>query len=102
MDTFVADFGAYDRAILDFVFAKNPITGWTYGAARLPFELPSSDAAVDAQYEDVPADSLAPTYALGTRARTCRRTSAKRHGARAGGRCAPGLEPPEELSGPRV
>jgi beta-glucosidase len=65
VDTLVADFGAYDRAILDFVFARNPIQGWTYGAARLPVELPSSDAAVEGQYEDVPADSLAPTYALG-------------------------------------
>jgi beta-glucosidase len=65
VDTVVGDFGAYDRAILDFVFNRSPIAGWTYGAARLPIEIPSSDAAVDAQFEDVPADSLAPTYSLG-------------------------------------
>jgi beta-glucosidase len=65
VDTVVGDFGAYDRAILDFVFNRNPITGWTYGAARLPIEIPSSDAAVDAQFEDVPADSVLPTYSLG-------------------------------------
>jgi beta-glucosidase len=65
VDTLIADFGAYDRAILDLVFAKNPIAGWTYGTARLPVEFPSSDAAVDAQYEDVPADSYQPTYSLG-------------------------------------
>jgi len=65
VDTVVADFGAYDRAILDFVFAKNPITGWTAGAARLPVEFPSTDAAVNAQYEDVPSDSAFPTYIIG-------------------------------------
>lgn len=64
-DTILVDFGAYDRAVLDFIFAKNPITGWTYGSARLPMEIPSSDAAVDAQYEDVPADSVNPTFSLG-------------------------------------
>ncbi len=65
VDTVVGDFGAYDRAILDFVFNRSPIAGWTYGAARLPVEIPSSDAAVDAQFEDVPADSVAPTFSLG-------------------------------------
>jgi hypothetical protein len=65
VDSIVGDFGAYDRAILDFVFNRNPIAGWTYGAARLPIEIPSSDAAVEAQLEDVPADSVAPTYSLG-------------------------------------
>ena len=65
VDTVVGDFGAYDRAILDFVFNRNPIAGWTYGAARLPIEIPSSDAAVDAQFEDVPNDSVFPTYSLG-------------------------------------
>jgi beta-glucosidase len=65
VDTVVADFGAYDRAILDFVFGKNPIAGVAYGAARLPVEFPNSDAAVDAQFEDVPSDSGLPTFALG-------------------------------------
>jgi hypothetical protein len=64
-DTILVEFGAYDRAVLDFIFRRNLIAGWTYGAARLPMEIPSSDAAVDAQLEDVPADSLAPTFTLG-------------------------------------
>ena len=66
VDTVVGDFGAYDRAILDFVFNRTPITGWTYGAARLPIEIPSSDAAVEAQFEDVPSDSAFPTYVIGS------------------------------------
>jgi len=28
-------------------------------------ELPRSDAAVEAQYEDMPGDTLLPTYSLG-------------------------------------
>jgi beta-glucosidase len=65
-DTILVDFGAYDRAVLDFMFKKNAPTGWSYGAARLPVELPSSDVAVDAQYEDVPSDSANPTFTLGS------------------------------------
>jgi len=68
VDTFLAEFGAYDRALLDFLFRKNvPATpaGYAYGAARLPFEFPSSDAAVAAQFEDVPADSVNPTFNIG-------------------------------------
>ena len=45
VDTLLVDFGAFDRAVLDFIFKRNAIAGWTYGAARLPVELPSSDAA---------------------------------------------------------
>jgi beta-glucosidase len=65
VDVFMVDFGAYDRAVLDFLFNKNPIAGWTYGQARLPMEIPSSDEEVDAQYEDLPADSWSPTFTLG-------------------------------------
>lgn len=65
-DTILVDFGAYDRAVLDFVFRKNLITGWTYGAARLPQEIPSSDAATEAQWEDVPGDSVNPTFTIGS------------------------------------
>jgi beta-glucosidase len=65
VEAFLVEFGAFDRALLDFLFAKNPIAGWTYGAARLPMEIPSSDAQVDAQYEDLPADSASPTFGLG-------------------------------------
>jgi beta-glucosidase len=64
-DTILVEFGAYDRAVLDFMFKKNAITGWTYGAARMPVELPSNDAAVAAQFEDVPSDSANPTFTLG-------------------------------------
>jgi len=66
VEALVVEFGAFDRAVLDVLFAKNPMAGWTYGQARLPMELPSSDEAVSAQYEDLPADSWAPTYALGS------------------------------------
>jgi beta-glucosidase len=65
VDAFLADFGAWDRAVLDFVFNKNVPAGFTYGSARLPIEIPSSDAAVRAQYEDVPNDSMFPTYLHG-------------------------------------
>ncbi len=66
VDVFVVDFGAYDRAILDFVFNKNIPEGVArHGLARLPVEIPSSDAEVAAQYEDVPADTKNPTYQMG-------------------------------------
>jgi len=65
VDAFLAEFGAWDRAVLDFVFNKNVPAGVTYGSARLPIEIPSSDAAVRAQYEDVPNDSMFPTYSHG-------------------------------------
>jgi beta-glucosidase len=64
-DTILFEYGAYDRAVLDFIFKKNSITGWTYGAARLPIEVPSTDAAVAAQLEDVASDSVNPTFSLG-------------------------------------
>jgi beta-glucosidase len=55
----LADYGASDAAVLDVIF----------GAARpegkLPFELPSSMAAVRAQRADVPYDSEAPLYPFG-------------------------------------
>jgi beta-glucosidase len=62
VDSFLVEFGAYDRALLDVLFAKNPIAGWTYGMARLPVEIPSSEEEVMAQFEDVPSDTLTPTY----------------------------------------
>ncbi len=46
----LADFGAYDQAVLDVIFGRfNP-------GGHLPFELPSSMAAVRAQKEDLPYD----------------------------------------------
>jgi beta-glucosidase len=65
VEAFLVEFGAYDRALLDFLFAKNPLTGWTYGMARLPMEIPARDMEVDEQFEDLPADTLSPTFALG-------------------------------------
>lgn len=69
VDAFLVDFGAIDRAVLDFVFNVNVPTspeGYRYGTAVLPMEIPSSDAAVEAQFEDVPDDTINPTYRLGS------------------------------------
>lgn len=69
VDAFLVDFGAIDRAVLDVLFNVNLPTepaGYVYGQARLPMEIPSSDADVEAQFEDVPADTWNPTYALGS------------------------------------
>jgi beta-glucosidase len=55
----LADFGATDAAVLDVVFGRHTPTG------RLPFELPSSSAAVEAQKPDVPHDSESPLYPYG-------------------------------------
>jgi beta-glucosidase len=68
VDSFLVEFGAYDRAVLDFIFNKNvPTTpaGYVYGQARLPVEIPSTDAYVEAQYEDLPNDSYVPTFIAG-------------------------------------
>ncbi len=55
----IAEFGAEDDALLDVIFGEFNPTG------KLPFELPSSMAAVENQFEDVPHDSLDPLYAFG-------------------------------------
>ncbi|MEH0196427.1 glycoside hydrolase family 3 N-terminal domain-containing protein [Caulobacter sp. CCNWLY153] len=55
----IADFGASDEALLDMLTGDAPFQG------RLPFELPSSEAAVEAQLPDVPADSADPLYRTG-------------------------------------
>jgi beta-glucosidase len=65
VEVFLVDFGAFDRALLDVLFNKNPLANWTYGQARLPMEIPSSDEEVEAQFEDLPADTWSPTYTLG-------------------------------------
>jgi beta-glucosidase len=55
----LADFGAYDDAVLDIIFGKfSP-------SAKLPFELPSSMEAVRNQKEDVPYDSVDPLFPFG-------------------------------------
>jgi beta-glucosidase len=55
----MASFGASDAAVLDLA------TGAVAPSGRLPFELPSSMAAVEAQRSDVPFDSAEPLYAFG-------------------------------------
>lgn len=54
----IGDFGSSDEAFLDVVTGKASPRG------RLPFELPSSMAAVEAQAEDAPHDSKAPLYPI--------------------------------------
>jgi len=55
----LAEFGAYDDAVLDIVFGRIMPT------AKLPFEMPSSMEAVRSQKEDVPYDSENPLYPFG-------------------------------------
>jgi beta-glucosidase len=55
----VANFGVGDAALLDV------LTGRARPEGRLPFELPSSMAAVEAQQSDVPYDSAQPLYRFG-------------------------------------
>ena len=55
----LAEFGASDTAVLDVIFGRARPEG------KLPFELPSSMAAVRNQLEDVPQDSQDPLYAFG-------------------------------------
>jgi beta-glucosidase len=55
----LASFGAADAAVLDVAFGRFTPTG------VLPFELPSSMDAVEAQRSDVPFDSRDPLYPFG-------------------------------------
>ena len=55
----VANFGASDAALLDILFGRFKPT------ATLPFELPSSMAAVRAQKPDLPHDSAHPLFPYG-------------------------------------
>ena len=55
----IANFGVSDAALLDV------LTGRARPAGRLPFELPSSMAAVEAQRSDLPHDSARPLYPFG-------------------------------------
>jgi beta-glucosidase len=54
----VGEFGASDTAVLDV------LTGKAGPEGRLPFELPSSMAAVEAQQPDAPHDSGNPLYPI--------------------------------------
>ncbi len=55
----LGEFGASDEAVLDVIFGQFAPVG------KLPFELPSSMAAVRAQYPDLPHDSADPLFAFG-------------------------------------
>ena len=55
----IGDFSSQDDVILDLIFGKFKPTG------KLPFELPSSMAAVLNQSEDLPYDSKDPLYPFG-------------------------------------
>ena len=56
----LATFGVSDEALFDVLVGKFAPTG------KLPFEMPSSMEAVRAQLEDVPGDSKAPLFAIGS------------------------------------
>ena len=55
----IGEFGASDRVVLDAFAGHEPLTG------TLPFDIPSSMAAVEASGEDVPFDTDAPLYRSG-------------------------------------
>lgn len=59
-DAILANFGASDAAVLDVVLGRSRARG------RLPFELPASMAAVEAQDPAVPDDSRHPLFARGS------------------------------------
>lgn len=65
VDAFLVEFGAWDRAVLDVLFNVSAPAGFAYGSAKLPIEIPSSDAEVSAQLEDLPSDTPHPTYFIG-------------------------------------
>ena len=56
----LATFGVSDEALFDVLAGKFAPAG------KLPFEMPSSMEAVGAQLEDVPGDSKAPLFAIGS------------------------------------
>ncbi|MFB7225692.1 glycoside hydrolase family 3 protein [Streptomyces sp. NPDC056227] len=57
----IGEFGADDEVVLDAAFGREAMTG------SLPFDLPSSDAAVAAAREDVPFDTRDPLFRCGHR-----------------------------------
>ncbi|WP_370964493.1 glycoside hydrolase family 3 protein [Amycolatopsis sp. cg9] len=63
----LADFGAADDAVLDVVFGHATAEG------RLPIELPSSMAAVEAHPEDRPGGTADPLFPIGHTARVAER-----------------------------
>jgi beta-glucosidase len=55
----IGNFGVSDVALFDV------LTGKAQPKGKLPVELPSSMAAVEAQRSDMPHDSVAPLFAFG-------------------------------------
>ena len=58
-DNMYCTFGVSDNAMLDIVFGRYAPQG------KLPFELPSSMAEVEVQFEDVPDDTVNPLFPFG-------------------------------------
>lgn len=58
-DAVLANYGVSDEVLVETIFGERVPRG------HLPFELPSSQAAVEAQFEDVPDDSAAPLLRRG-------------------------------------
>ena len=58
-DAVIADFDCSDQILVEALFGAFEPTG------KLPFEIPSSKEAVEAQYEDLPYDSKNPLYNYG-------------------------------------
>lgn len=61
IDGMIIDFAATDKAFLDVVFFQDG----NKPEGRLPYNIPSSMAAVEAQFEDVPNDDVNPTFEVG-------------------------------------
>jgi beta-glucosidase len=55
----IGDFGASDKVLLEALGGRTPFTG------TLPFDIPSSMAAVEASREDVPFDTAVPLFRAG-------------------------------------
>ena len=55
----MADFDTSDEVLADVLFGKRKLQG------KLPFELPSSQEAIEKQKEDLPYDSENPLYPFG-------------------------------------
>ncbi len=61
IDAFMIEFGIYDDQLMEVLFAVDGFAP----TSHLPWNFPSSDEAVEAQYEDVMNDDVDPTYAAG-------------------------------------
>ena len=57
----IVDFGATDSSFLDVVFNADG----SAPTGNLPVEIPANDESVNAQFEDVPCDTVEPTFKYG-------------------------------------